>query len=393
MSKKDNRRKQIDRSDGFPPANDAGTPRLTIVIITHEREHLFAKAFRSVKTEISALSEPVVLRVYNSSRKSVSGSMDSAGEEFHVPAHVSAAAKRRIALDECSTEWIVFVDDDCEVTGDAFRVIADYTRSVDSSSVAAYFCVTKFVGPKGFWFRCLEGTDYLTDFDESRHGQELPWGPTALSAFHVITARSAGGFDSEIGVPAGGEDVDLCLKLRRDGYQLIGIPQELVIHTTETWNTFRANFNRSCNYGRAEFELLCRWPGYRRWDPGSPLMSALGFLLLWVPLNTARTTVLGILACSLLLTIALFMAEMVCERRKYSKDVLELAGLSLLRWGYRIGYWLRALRRGQLRRLVQRFDWYYAWSFERERGRVLSVDLGIRWGFALAVLLVTACLS
>ncbi len=368
------------------PANNTEQALLTVCIITHERPRLFARAYDSTLRAIQEVPAPVELIVYNSSRESVALVPGSKGREVHVPELGPAVFKRHLATQACPTPWLVFLDDDCEMAPGALAHVYHLIRHARKNGIGAYFPVTRFDGPQGFWFRILDQTGYLTDFYQSRHARDLPWGPTSFAVFEVNALRSSGGFDTSINVPAGGEDVDVCLKLRRNGFRLAAIPEELAVGTTQTWNTFTSNLKRSVNYGRAEFELQRCWPDYRAIDLASTALISGIWLLAWLLLAARGAGPALVVGFPVAWLFALCLGESGYQYIEYRKPFVATFALGVLQLGYRFGYIRQALGRRSLAGLFRRFDWYRAISFERASHPLFGAAVWIRWGASALVM-------
>lgn len=353
---------------------------LELAIVSHERPRLLRRCVASVIRALGHCAFDMRVVIYNSSAFPAAGQLEANVEERHVPSARTVCAKRDLAVRESKADWIVFVDDDCEITLEALGKIVNLVQT-SPANVAAYFFITRFVGEKMFWYRCVENTDFQTDFAASATISELPWAPTSLAIFQTTCARQVGSFASDMDIPAGGEDVEICLKLRRAGFVLRGVPEELVLHTTETWNTFRANAARSANYGRAQLELLMRWPHYGVIDFSSAaLFLTAGFVVL--ALFAPRALLAGVAG----LFAGVYFAELLIQAMTYPRPFVQILGLTALRLCYQWGYYSRAFHRGRLRELFKTFDWRYAWTLEKERGRKWTREVFLKWSFGLLFL-------
>ena len=207
----------------------------------------------------------------------------------------------------------------------------------------------------------------------------MPWGPTCLSAFRVEAVRSAGGFDVSMDLPFGGEDVDICMRLTEKEWILRGVPVPLAIHTTRTWDSPRGNFRRCFNYGRAESDLLERWPKYGIWNIESPpLLLGVGLIISlasWHP----HTGLARLGAALLICTVSIVIGEFVCQRITRRKRLFHLFALTLLDLTYRCGALTRSIQCHRIALLVRRFDWFRLNSFGAERGKLIGINAIVRW--------------
>lgn len=345
---------------------------LTVAIISHNRPVLCSDAVRSVLATAEAWPGPCTLRVYDSSG-APARIEDPRVTVRHCPELPGVLGKRKLAEAECDTEWLIYMDDDCRMLPNALAAFGGAVADANAN-VAAFICNTRFVGDRGFWFRCLEGTDYFSDFQQCKRLEPVPWGPTALSAFRVPALRRCGAFDMLMGTRTGGEDVHACLVLREFGSVIMGIPQELVEHNTETWNSFSANARRAFNYGQGDAELCRIWPRHRLWDPGAPMLVFAVLLLAADGIAAAHPVDRVWIGVAILVFVgANFLSLVLREWTAHpGKKLAELLGFCLLRLYYQGGGIRMRLVNPDPTLLVKRFDWTWAWSLTNQNGRVFA---------------------
>jgi GT2 family glycosyltransferase len=229
-------------------------PSFSIVVVTHEREHLFRQSVESIKKAVAAYPGETEIIAVDSSETSALGDTSANVTEIHVPDANKVAKKRNLGLQAATNDWIVYVDDDCTVAERALGVFASVIEDA-GDSVAGYFPVTEFVGDRALTFECCHGTHFFAPFKWPREGGDQTWGPLTLAVFDREALLAVEGFDDSFASAMGGEDIDLGLRLTERGYRLVGIPETLVYHTTATWNSFWGNCRRFFEYGRGEAEL------------------------------------------------------------------------------------------------------------------------------------------
>ncbi len=347
-------------------------PRMTLVIITHNREQLFKKALKSVEKALQQIPEPVTLRIYNSSRTALNPPL---GEELHVPELETAVRKREQAIRDCRTEWILFLDDDCEIQPGALKTITDRLDHDEKGKFSAYFGRIIFSGPKTIWFTALDKCGYFHVFNPG-NSRETPWSPTALSVFRTEDIAKCAGFDVDLDLPAGGEDVDICLQLRSRGGHLGAIQETLVAHTTETWNTWKGNVKRAFNYGMASSVLQLKWPEYRAWDASSLAGLVSGWIVLSCILNFFHSNAAGF---ALLYPAAIFLGEFIYTYSLTPVNPLFVTITTLIQLSDRIGYFLQGIKLVSPESLFRQFDWTYLNSFETRRSGVINRAVLLRW--------------
>lgn len=324
----------------------------TLVIASHERAQHFrnalASGLESVRRAPTAI--PTIAIVSAATAPQVP---DGVGL-LHRPDLRTAVAKRGHAFDVVQTPWLVFLDDDCTVTPDAIATMLGAIAELEASRVAAIFVVTEFSGARSRCFEAALRSDLMAGFDYANFGGDLMWGTTSLSAFRCDAIRDVGAFPAdELPLFAGGEDVDACLRLRRAGWRLYGIPETLALHTTATWSTFGDNARRSRNYGAAEAELVRLHPDTARIGYENLLATMIAALALLRAMRPrARFAALDI---ALLAWLAGELSELHARHREALAGQLAIQ----LAWSlaYELGRLATAWRRRQPWLALRRFDW------------------------------------
>jgi len=234
-------------------------PFFSIVVVTHERQHLFRQSVESVKKAVATYPGEAEIIGVNSSETSALGDRPEGVTEIHVPDANKVTEKRNLGLQAATGDWVVYVDDDCTVAKRTLNVLAPLIEDAEDS-VAGYYPVTEFVGERTLAFECCHGTHFMSHFKEPEEGADQTWGPGTMAVFDRDTLLAVEGFDDSFASVMGGEDIDLGLRLTERGYRLVGIPETLVYHTTATWNSVWGNCRRFFEYGRGEAELTHNHP-------------------------------------------------------------------------------------------------------------------------------------
>ena len=365
---------------------DGPLPLLSLVIITHKRHTLFWKAYHSALAARAHYDAEVELIIVTSDTAQIFDELAPGVREVHAPKARYAGEKRNVGLRHAASQWIIFMDDDCEIAPDGFNVIAHHVAAYPPDT-GGFIGITEFAGDKGYWFKVLEGTDFMEDFKWAGYQDSLHWGTCTLATFRRSALIEVGGFDARFTV--GGEDVAVCTDLRFHGHQIRGIPKTLVYHTTQTWNSFRSNLRRFYNYGLGEAQLQLRFPEYTYPDPEALLFYALFYVVLMGSLLGLTDGTVGNMATiTLIYILSVAVAEYVAEFWYSRKSLLQTFGLLLFRLAYRMG-----ARKLSFRNLLKRLNWealkqgtpvtptYFGSSFFLKWGIVLT-------GTGLALLLI-----
>jgi glycosyltransferase involved in cell wall biosynthesis len=189
------------------------------------------------------------------------------------------AAARNSGLNAASAPIVAFLDDDCEPHADwAERLLAGYGEDV--AGVGGL--IVPFAEP-GLILRYLQRHNPLQPLELSLAGSASPlhrlrlylqrqWRPVELvgrrdvyslvganMSFRRDVVLAAGGFDQRFRF--GGEEVDLCLRLRgsHPPARLVYVPDAIVEHHFRT--SLHDALRRSRAYGRGSARLFRKWPG------------------------------------------------------------------------------------------------------------------------------------
>ncbi len=140
-------------------------------------------------------------------------------------------------------------------------------------------------GLDGF-FRCASVVAEYTR--AGRTAGEVDHNASCNSAYRREIFTSVGGFAEGLWP---GEDVDLDLRLRRQGYRCFYVPEAEVVHHRPSDPAWFGRMMR--RYGRAQRELVRRHGPFRRLHALPAVAALLGFAqLLWLPVRTRATIAL-----------------------------------------------------------------------------------------------------
>jgi glycosyltransferase involved in cell wall biosynthesis len=155
----------------------------------------------------------------------------------------AAARNRGIAL--ARGEIVAFIDDDCEAAPDWLEKIME-----------GYEQDPKLAGIGGQTLPAEKGSIFnrYLDFRIMRQPHQEEDGTiifplTSNCSFRKAALDDVGGFDEEIPVP-GGDDVDICMKLKQKGYLFSYQPEARVVHHHLV--TARGFLRMCLNYGMGE---------------------------------------------------------------------------------------------------------------------------------------------
>ena len=125
--------------------------------------------------------------------------------------NAGASQSRNNDLNEATAEWVLFLDDDVEITDDC---LVHYCNAIHErgDNYCGFVGTTVLPNTTGIWHEATR-MSYITFFYNlpSWFGEQVPWGVTA----NILVRRNdAVRFDVDYAKTGGGEDVDYCIKLR-----------------------------------------------------------------------------------------------------------------------------------------------------------------------------------
>lgn len=170
--------------------------------------------------------------------------------------------KRNLGARLAKNEHIFFVDSDCWVSRDIFSAYDTAYASHPTAGGAAG--PIEFAGPSSIVWSVILQTRLVEAAMAPRQQGEIPWAGCANLSFRRAALDHAGVFDTTLPFRLGGDDVDLCLRVRAQGLPLFAVPDAVVFHDRAMWNGWRAILRRAFRWGRVEYHLCQRHPRLRR---------------------------------------------------------------------------------------------------------------------------------
>jgi O-antigen biosynthesis protein len=258
-----------------PERRDLTLPSASVVVCSHNG----AATLRDCLEGLVGLEYPdyEVIVVDDGSTDATAATAGEYGVRVLTTEHRGLASARNTGLAAASGEIVAYIDDDARPDPDWLMFLA--TRFMTTSHVAVG-------GPNvehpedGPVARCVARSPggpvhVLVSDTEAEHL------PGCNSAFRKTALDAIGGFDPRF--TAAGDDVDVCWRLRDEGWTLGFSPGAVVWHHAR--RSVRAYWRQQVGYGRAEALLERKWPerynvgGHLAWAGrlyGGALLSRLG---------------------------------------------------------------------------------------------------------------------
>jgi GT2 family glycosyltransferase len=206
----------------------------TSVIIPSLNSPIINRVIASVKEQLPAPNEIIVV-----GRDDPALLADRSGIHFlETATPISAPAARNRGAAVATGEVLCFLDSDCLPSPEWLRkLIARYQRGAGIVGGGV------ILPPQHTYWHLCDNLAVFADFLSIAQPGERPFLPSLNFSIRRSIFETIGGFDEDF-VPSG-EDVDLCLRLRRRGYQLFFEPAATVTHESARdsfelmWERFR----------------------------------------------------------------------------------------------------------------------------------------------------------
>ena len=264
-----------DAFENVPFPSPAVTPRISVVVCTHNGERTLDDCLRSLRGLEYRNFEVIV--VDDGSTDASAAIAERYGFQVIRTENRGLSAARNTGLDAAEGEIVAYLDDDC------------IPESHWLSYLAAAFGTTPHAGIGGPNIAPHDGgfvAESITKAPGSPihvllSDEEAEHIPGCNMAFRKDRLIEIGGFDPQFRVA--GDDVDICWRLQEKGWTLGFSPAAMVWHHRR--KSLRTFFSQQREYGKAEALLERKWPerynsgGHVPWTGriyGGPLARTVG---------------------------------------------------------------------------------------------------------------------
>lgn len=232
---------------------------ISIVIISRGREQLLENLIKSVKKAEEKIDFPTEIILVDSSIGNSIKYIKELVKKYNVKyfyQDICVSAKRNYGAKQAEYDVILFLDSDCIVCE---NILCEYKKIYDKYPEAAGSAgPLEFVGKSTWFWNVVEKTPYTIFFSMPKWSEQLQWSPTANFSVKKEIFMGIGGFDTEFQKNPGGEDVDLGLRMYKNGLKLYSAQKAVVYHSKTTWCSVKSMFRRAFNYGLGDMNLAIR---------------------------------------------------------------------------------------------------------------------------------------
>jgi cellulose synthase/poly-beta-1,6-N-acetylglucosamine synthase-like glycosyltransferase len=283
----------------------------------------------------------------------------------------SVGSKRNIGLHQARYGITLFVDSDCEAEPQLLVEHARVYEGDESGTIGGCMGPTRFVGPDTWLWKTISYSSYVMPFSFPDMMSEVPWGPSSNLSFRTDVLHKIGGFDETFPARPGGEDVDLGLRVVRQGYRIVANRNAAVMHSTDTWDSLQLMRGRLNQWGRAEDYLHERHP--ERLTFAQPRFLAVCLLAVAVALvqavATGKVWYLGLPVVWALTSVSVFAVLTARYMDRAAPTALQQALIVLLNQFFESGLIRQGFRRHTGRPIFQTMlyaegqlvgEWYHS---------------------------------
>jgi len=235
-----------------PAVNTArGWPTFSVVVCSHNGGRRIGRCCEALlKLDYPGDYETIV--VDDGSTDGTAQIAESLGHRVIRTDHVGLSGARNVGLEAARGELVAYIDDDAYPDPHWLRYLAISFQSSDCMGVGGPNIVPD---DDGLIAHCVANSPggpihvLVTD----REAEHIPG---CNMAFRRDALRSIGGFDTQF--RTAGDDVDVCWRIRDQGWKLGFSPAAVVWHQRRP--TITAYWRQQQGYGKAEALLHSKWP-------------------------------------------------------------------------------------------------------------------------------------
>jgi GT2 family glycosyltransferase len=248
--------------EATPP--DGVAAGVSVVVPSHSgRLPFLRRLLASLTTAAGRAPEPSeVIIVDDSPEPEATRVRDACAEHAatYVRGPASAGGKRNVGSRRARFDVLLFTDSDCVA---APELLVEYLATFRSAGaeVGGVVGLTSMVGEETLpWRVAARSRFYNRCFDFALRYERVLWGTTSNIACRREAFERIGGFDADTLTRAGGEDVDLGVRLSEAGYTIVTNPRARVLHARDHITRLGQIRRSLFAYGRADVYLLLRHP-------------------------------------------------------------------------------------------------------------------------------------
>lgn len=207
-------------------AEPEATPRIAVVIPTHERSVLLRRTLAAIEKLDYPAAEVVVVDDGSSPEERTASRRwtEAAGATFLEQENAGPATARNRGVAATRSEFVAFLDDDCAPTREWLRRLVAPFAAAGADDLAAVSGAVESQPPHNWMSRFCAAAEYISGVQP-----EFTNAVSANACYRRAVLEELHGFDEGFRYP-GGEDPDLSRRVRQAGYRLTPVADAIVLH-------------------------------------------------------------------------------------------------------------------------------------------------------------------
>ena len=328
------------------------------------------------------------LLVDNSSDPVVSAQLFALAQQYNIiylHSGKGVVCARNTGAENARYQHFLFVDSDCTFDPDTLIAYADLIRRKNPACAAGK---TVFQGAESIWWKGIKDMVYFYPFRWCEWDLTLTWAPSFNLLIRSDVFEQVGRYQSIASPREVSEDVDICLRIGKAGFQIEKCPSGLIYHTTETWNSLNSIISHFYLFGKGQTEMILR-----HWNFVNALPSITGlFWLLLIPLVV--TLCLQQWTASICFGMAIFLNPLIYLiiqwlQPKERPSLWNLIMHTVAETFYETGKLFRSISRGRLFLLKN-----HVFSFEMVTGLwIKNINLFVTYCLSCLFIFIYLCLK
>ena len=238
----------------------------------------------------------------------------------------TASSKRNVGLRKAKSEWVLFLDDDVVIERTLIQKYSDIITEKENNRCRSNKI---FAGPVLFSGKTQGAKMFLASrfagaFDLSKGSRVVKeWVVSANMCVNRYFALLVGGFDDNWNIPAGGEDIDFCLRWSKSG-GVIEYVNDCIVHHSDVSLTPWFNMRRAYYYGRGEAKLISTHSDRHKFYIRPELYIIAGAIITAVLYHNTTVTItciLGVLISPLVFALIKYK-QITTQKMKYIENIV-----------------------------------------------------------------------
>jgi len=325
-------------------------PKISLVVPSHnDPQHLkdLLKSIAIAKEEFDDEIQTIIVDYSDNEIEIINKEMCLKYRAEYYKGHRKVTVSRNIGINQAKAEIILFVDSDCTISPQLFE---EHLRVYKTNpKIGGVLGLTIFNGKDNNAWKIMELTPFVTPFQFANMMEYAPWGTCTNISFRKDVLKKINGFNENLPLRLGGEDVDLGWRVNNIGYKIKCNPKAIVYHTKDTWSSSLRNIKKVFRWGRADFYLFKEHPQKRALDIPKYsflfILNILVFISLSIVFKSIIFLVFPVIWLFLVILFDAYLKNTILKQKNLAKQFIA----SLLLFCFEFGFLYESLKRGWIK--------------------------------------------